>query len=158
MIAAVRRMAAGITALSIATLLLAVGATAAGAAPTKYCSGPVSASKYKVTLVASRIHVVSTTYGHGQAHEIWPAMSCARVRDVAVAYLSAKLNRPLNQCTVPAIKGYWCHVDHWLCAAANPLSRSPTPEQECAHVVIGPGGSLRRYTRIYFRETDHDNA
>jgi hypothetical protein len=59
---------------------------------------------------------------------------------------------------VPAIKGYWCHVEHWLCAAAHPLSRSATPEQECLHEVLGRDGRVRRLAYVYFRETDHDHA
>jgi hypothetical protein len=59
---------------------------------------------------------------------------------------------------VPAENGHWCHVDHWLCAAAYPASRATSPEQECAHVRIDRAGRVRRLTHIWFRETDNDNG
>ena len=72
------------------------------------------------------------------------------------AFLTAKLHRPLNKCTVPALQSKGCKVEHWLCYAGN--ERQPLTSQACSHFVFDRDGPLRRSTTIFFRETDHDHA
>lgn len=142
--------------IAVGVLLFAVPTAGAGtAAPVEHCPGRVAVSRYGVTLAAGRIHV--DAFGYRQ-RRLRPAITCNGADLVIRAYLTAKLYRPLNQCTVPSEKGQWCHVDHWLCAAAYPASRDPSPEQECAHVRIDGAGRVRRLTHIWFRETDNDRG
>jgi hypothetical protein len=111
-----------------------------------------------VILAASHIRVTALTYNPTtvQTHRVRPALSCARARSVLHAFLSAKLHRPLNRCTVPALQGKGCRVEHWVCFAAN--VRRPLASQLCSHFLFDRGGATRRITTIFFRETDQDHS
>jgi hypothetical protein len=146
-----------------AGLLLATSAPAASRNLTKHCQGRVSASQSGVRLGAGDIRVGATAYNATtvQTRTIWPALGCRKARSVLRAYLTAKLTRPLNKCTAPALRGSGCKVGHWVCYSPNPLPpKLPrgSYEQVCLHVLSFPHGPVRRLTSIFFRETDHDHA
>jgi hypothetical protein len=153
-----RRVLLGSCLCVVVGFLIGSAAATAKAKPVEPCGSHVVASRYGITIVASRILVTATVYGKRRARRIWPKLGCQQVRSVVKAYLTAKLYRPLGQCTVPALKGYWCHVDHWLCSAEVPYASGPSAEQECLHEVIDRAGVLRRLAYVYFRETDNDHA
>jgi len=144
-------------------LVLATSAPAASPKLTKHCQGSVAASQSGVRLVAGDIRVGASAYNATKVktYAIWPALRCGRARSVLHAYLTAKLTRPLNKCTAPALRGSGCKVGQWVCYTPNPLpAKLPrgSYEQACLHVLSYPHGPVRRLTTIFFRETDHDHA
>jgi hypothetical protein len=150
-------------------LCLAVGLILASSAPAaspkliKHCSGTVSASQSGVRLAGGDIRIGASAYDATkvQTRAIWPALGCGKARSVLHAYLTAKLTRPVNKCTAPALRGTGCKVGQWVCYSPNPLPpKLPrgSYEQVCLHVLADPHGPVRRLTSIFFRETDHDHA